>query len=130
MKKLGIDRIFYIIISIAILSMGCGGKNVREEYTTTAYKSLRTAAISYDTLMLAANDLREQGLLSNSVKLQIIEAGTDFWGAYHSAVDLLSLYARTGDAMDKEQYEMMWSEAVCFIEDLRMHLRPFMKEVR
>jgi hypothetical protein len=130
MKKRTLNTLFCVafaaamIIWIAVLCSGCKD----QPYIDLAYKSLKTAAVSYDTIMSSAADLRKQGKLPDRAKNKITEAGLVFWGAYHSAVDALILYAKTGDEVQKGNYEAAWDEAAKAIDALREHLKPFIKD--
>ena len=135
MKRRTAHRLFLVLFLVVLVAWmwtlaGCAGVQSNETWSTTAYKSLRTAAIAYDTLMSSARDLCDQGMLSRDAKMKILETGLDFWGAYHSAVDLLEIYVKTGNSLDKMEYVDAWDQVQIAIENLRRHLAPFLKEVR
>jgi len=135
MKRRTLHRLFLALFLVFLVACAwtlarCASIQSNETWSTTAYKSLKTAAIAYDTLMSSARDLCDQGMLSRDAKMKILETGLDFWGAYHSAVDLLEIYVKTGNSLDKMEYVDAWDQVQIAIENLRRHLAPFLKEVR
>jgi len=65
------------------------------------YKTLATAATTYESAFGALADLYKAGLISDDVKNKAVEYGTHFWSAYHTAVELLASYAKTSSAEDE-----------------------------
>lgn len=64
--------------------------------TKVAYSTIKSSAIAYDAVMGALADLDRQGKISTEQKSMIIKYGSKFWMAYHTSVDALIAYKKSG----------------------------------
>jgi hypothetical protein len=64
--------------------------------TKVAYSTIKSSAIAYDAVMSALGDLDKQGKISTEQKSMIIKYGSKFWAAYHTSVDALIAYKKSG----------------------------------
>lgn len=56
-------RYFCIVVALTASLVGCAAQ---DEIMLTAYKTLETSAITYDTVMTAASDMHSQGKLQDA----------------------------------------------------------------
>ncbi len=93
MKKLAALALF---ISLLIAPTGCSlipQSGDADDYVTTTYKALKSAAIIYDEGMSAMADAHALGLIDDEARDKTIAIGEDFSVAWQAAVDALYLYA-------------------------------------
>lgn len=94
-----------VIVFLSFTAQQCQEK---EDYIAVTYKTMVTAAITYDVAMKSVADLYSQGLVSEECKAQVIHYGTEFWKAYHMLQSHLELYAR--GTIDKSEIEKARAE--------------------
>lgn len=84
-----------IVIGLLLITSACRGTS--PSVSEVAFKTLSTAATSYEQTMKALGDYYKQGKISEETKEKIISAGEVYYGAYHSAVIAFEVYQRAGD---------------------------------
>jgi len=84
--------IFFLIGFVA----SCSTTPDQSSVTKTAYSTIKSAAIAYDAVMSALGDLDKQGEITSAQKTVILRYGSEFWRAYHTAVDALYAYKKSG----------------------------------
>lgn len=87
-----------LLVVIALVSglMGCA---THDEITLTAYKTLETSAITYDTVMTAASDMHSQGKLQDDDWEKLKDAALVYYDAYQVAVSGLLTYMRASEGL-------------------------------
>lgn len=94
------------------------------EIVTDSYKVLKTTGVTYDAAMKAMGDLYRQRLISEGTKAKTIEIGTQFWSAYHSAVDALLIYQTTRLADDQSKANAAIGETLARLAEIQSCLSP------
>lgn len=93
-----------------------------DDLTLNAYKTLETSAITYDTVMSAATDMRQSGKLSDAQWATLYDAALVYYESYQTAVSALALYAgvvESGGAVpDKEQVQSLVDTVSSGVADL------------
>ena len=87
-----------LLVVVALVSglMGCA---TQDEITLTAYKTLETSAITYDTVMTAASDMHSQGKLQDADWEKLKDAALVYYDAYQVAVSSLMTYMRASEGL-------------------------------
>jgi hypothetical protein len=102
MQRKRVVNVFLALVLMVFMVQGCATmQENHNQIVAGGYKTLATAATTYETAFQALADLYKQGLLSKENKNKAIEYGNHFWTAYHAAVDLLASYAKTASAEDE-----------------------------
>lgn len=105
MQRTQRKRVISVFLALALMMFmiqGCATiQTNHNQVVAGGYKTLATAATTYETAFQALADLYKQGLLSEDNKNKAVEYGQHFWTAYHAAVDLLASYAKTFSAEDE-----------------------------
>ena len=92
----------YILISLfcfGIMVSGCATTEPTPDTQSPvkiAYATIKSSAIAYDSVMSAIKDLDAQGKITDEQQAKIIEFGNKFWIAYHTSVDALIAYKKSG----------------------------------
>lgn len=89
-------RYFFIVVALTASLVGCA---TQDEITLTAYKTLETSAITYDTVMTAASDMHSQGKLQDADWEKLKDAALVYYDAYQVAVSGLLTYMRTSEGL-------------------------------
>ncbi len=105
---------FAVGVFLVVFLVGCAGAT----FTRDAYRSLTTAATTYETAMNAARDLDMRGMLNENLKFQIREVATKYHYAYHKAAECVVIYEETKDAGQKQQYLTFSKQATALLADL------------
>lgn len=87
-----------LLVVVAIVSglMGCAAQ---DEIELTAYKTLETSAITYDTVMTAASDMHSQGKLQDADWEKLKDAALVYYEAYQVAVSGLLAYIQASEGL-------------------------------
>lgn len=87
-----------LLVVIALVSglMGCAAQ---DEIELTAYKTLETSAITYDTVMTAASDMHSQGKLQDADWEKLKDAALVYYEAYQVAVSGLLAYIQASEGL-------------------------------
>ena len=87
-----------LLVVVALVSglMGCAAQ---DEITLTAYKTLETSAITYDTVMTAASDMHSQGKLQDADWEKLNDAALVYYEAYQVAVSGLLAYIQASEGL-------------------------------
>lgn len=87
-----------LLVVVALVSglMGCAAQ---DEIELTAYKTLETSAITYDTVMTAASDMHSQGKLQDADWEKLKDAALVYYEAYQVAVSGLLAYMQASEGL-------------------------------
>lgn len=87
-----------LLVVVALVSglMGCAAQ---DEIELTAYKTLETSAITYDTVMTAASDMHSQGKLQDAEWEKLKDAALVYYEAYQVAVSGLLAYIQASEGL-------------------------------
>lgn len=87
-----------LLVVVALVSglMGCAAQ---DEIELTAYKTLETSAITYDTVMTAASDMHSQGKLQDADWEKLKDAALVYYEAYQVAVSGLLAYIQASEGL-------------------------------
>lgn len=87
-----------LLVVVALVSglMGCA---TQDEITLTAYKTLETSAITYDTVMTVASDMHSQGKLQDADWEKLKDAALVYYEAYQVAVSGLLAYMQASEGL-------------------------------
>lgn len=87
-----------LLVVVALVSglMGCAAQ---DDITLTAYKTLETSAITYDTVMTAASDMHSQGKLQDADWEKLKDAALVYYDAYQVAVSGLLAYMQASEGL-------------------------------
>lgn len=89
-------RYFFIVVALTASLVGCA---TQDEITLTAYKTLETSAITYDTVMTAASDMHSQGKLQDADWEKLKDAALVYYDAYQVAVSGLLAYIQASEGL-------------------------------
>ena len=89
-------RYFFVVVALTACLVGCA---TQDEITLTAYKTLETSAITYDTVMTAASDMHLQGKLQDADWEKLKDAALVYYEAYQVAVSGLLAYIQASDGL-------------------------------
>lgn len=89
-------RYFFIVVALTASLVGCA---TQDEITLTAYKTLETSAITYDTVMTAASDMHSQGKLQDADWEKLKDAALVYYEAYQVAVSGLLAYMQASEGV-------------------------------
>ena len=89
-------KYFFIVIALTASLVGCA---TQDEITLTAYKTLETSAITYDTVMTAASDMHSQGKLQDADWEKLKDAALVYYEAYQVAVSGLLAYIQASEGL-------------------------------
>lgn len=89
-------KYFFIVVALTASLVGCA---TQDEITLTAYKTLETSAITYDTVMTAASDMYSQGKLQDADWEKLKDAALVYYDAYQVAVSGLLTYMRASEGL-------------------------------
>lgn len=89
-------RYFFIVVALTASLVGCA---TQDEITLTAYKTLETSAITYDTVMTAASDMHSQGKLQDADWEKLKDAALVYYEAYQVAVSGLLAYMQASEGI-------------------------------
>lgn len=89
-------RYFFVVVALTACLVGCA---TQDEITLTAYKTLETSAITYDTVMTAASDMHSQGKLQDADWEKLKDAALVYYEAYQVAVSGLLAYIQASDGL-------------------------------
>ena len=89
-------RYFFIVVALTASLVGCA---TQDEITLTAYKTLETSAITYDTVMTAASDMHSQGKLQDADWEKLKDAALVYYEAYQVAVSGLLAYIQASEGL-------------------------------
>lgn len=89
-------RYFFIVVALTASLVGCA---TQDEITLTAYKTLETSAITYDTVMTAASDMHSQGKLQDDDWEKLKDAALVYYEAYQVAVSGLLAYMQASEGL-------------------------------
>ena len=88
--------VMFLTLFMAVALVGCNP----EEAALNTYKTLNTSAVTYDTVMKSAADMRDAGQLSDEKWVELVDAATIYYDAYQAAVSALYVYV---EAQEKAQ---------------------------
>ena len=129
-------RYFFIVVALTASLVGCA---TQDEITLTAYKTLETSAITYDTVMTAASDMHSRGKLQDADWEKLKDAGLVYYDAYQVAVSGLLAYMRASEglaspgAVDREKLDALVTRMTRDLQELlkaAIDLGVDVKEVR
>ena len=89
-------RYFCIVVALTASLVGCAAQ---DEITLTAYKTLETSAITYDTVMTAASDMHSQGKLQDADWEKLKDAALVYYEAYQVAVSGLLAHIQASEGL-------------------------------
>lgn len=89
-------RYFFVVVALTACLVGCA---TQDEITLTAYKTLETSAITYDTVMTAASDMHSQGKLHDADWEKLKDAALVYYEAYQVAVSGLLAYIQASEGL-------------------------------
>ena len=89
-------RYFFVVVALTASLVGCA---TQDEITLTAYKTLETSAITYDTVMTAASDMHSQGKLQDADWEKLKDAALVYYEAYQVAVSGLLAYIQASEGL-------------------------------
>lgn len=89
-------RYFFIVVALTASLVSCA---TQDEITLTAYKTLETSAITYDTVMTAASDMHSQGKLQDADWEKLKDAALVYYEAYQVAVSGLLAYIQASEGL-------------------------------
>lgn len=89
-------KYFFIVVALTASLVGCA---TQDEITLTAYKTLETSAITYDTVMTAASDMHSQGKLQDADWDKLKDAALVYYDAYQVAVSGLLAYIQASEGL-------------------------------
>lgn len=92
-------RYFFIVVALTASLVGCA---TQDEITLTAYKTLETSAITYDTVMTAASDMHSQGKLQDADWEKLKDAALVYYEAYQVAVSGLLAYIQASEGLSSQ----------------------------
>ena len=95
-KEVYMFRYFFIVVALTASLVGCA---TQDEITLTAYKTLETSAITYDTVMTAASDMHSQGKLQDADWEKLKDAALVYYEAYQVAVSGLLTYIQASEGI-------------------------------
>ncbi len=85
-----------VVVALTASLVGCA---TQDEITLTAYKTLETSAITYDTVMTAASDMHSQGKLQDADWEKLKDAALVYYEAYQVAVSGLLAYMQASEGL-------------------------------
>ena len=85
-----------VVVALTASLVGCA---TQDEITLTAYKTLETSAITYDTVMTAASDMHSQGKLQDADWEKLKDAALVYYEAYQVAVSGLLAYMQASEGI-------------------------------
>lgn len=85
-----------VVVALTASLVGCA---TQDEITLTAYKTLETSAITYDTVMTAASDMHSQGELQDADWEKLKDAALVYYEAYQVAVSGLLAYIQASEGI-------------------------------
>ena len=85
-----------VVVALTASLVGCA---TQDEITLTAYKTLETSAITYDTVMTAASDMHSQGKLQDADWEKLKDAALVYYEAYQVAVSGLLAYIQASEGI-------------------------------
>ena len=85
-----------VVVALTASLVGCA---TQDEITLTAYKTLETSAITYDTVMTAASDMHSQGKLQDADWEKLKDAALVYYDAYQVAVSGLLAYMQASEGL-------------------------------
>ena len=85
-----------VVVALTASLVGCA---TQDEITLTAYKTLETSAITYDTVMTAASDMHSQGKLQDADWEKLKDAALVYYEAYQVAVSGLLAYIQASEGV-------------------------------
>ena len=88
MIKRSVVLVFLLVFMVSVFA-GCGGK-----FTRDAYRTLAVTAQSYQVAKATAQELYDQGQLTEDQKDKLNSKARVFRVAYHAAVDALEMYEK------------------------------------
>ena len=89
-------KYFFVVVALTACLVGCA---TQDEITLTAYKTLETSAITYDTVMTAASDMHSQGKLQDADWEKLKDAALVYYEAYQVAVSGLLAYIQASEGL-------------------------------
>lgn len=89
-------RYFFIVVALTANLVGCAAQ---DEITLTAYKTLETSAITYDTVMTAASDMHSQGKLQDADWEKLKDAALVYYDAYQVTASGLLAYMQASEGL-------------------------------
>lgn len=85
-----------VVVALTASLVGCA---TQDEIELTAYKTLETSAITYDTVMTAASDMHSQGKLQDADWEKLKDAALVYYEAYQVAVSGLLAYIQASEGV-------------------------------
>lgn len=85
-----------VVVALTASLVGCA---TQDEITLTAYKTLETSAITYDTVMTVASDMHSQGKLQDADWEKLKDAALVYYEAYQVAVSGLLAYIQASEGL-------------------------------
>jgi hypothetical protein len=108
-----------VVAIVALVLVGCA------TFERDTYRTLATAAATYENGMSALADLDKQGKLPAAERAQIKTAAIAFWSAYHAAADALAAWVRTKDKATEERVVLLVGQMTGALAQLLGNLAPF-----
>ena len=91
-----------LILTLATSLVACSSTST-EDVVATSYKSMQTTATLAAAVLSAANDLHDEGLISDASFLKVYQASQTFYDSYQAAVDILYAYDENKDETGREK---------------------------
>ena len=124
MKRFPIIITVAIAIALALPLAGCGLNAGSEDFTTTSYKTLKSAEILYDEGLTALGDAYRLGLIGDDEKASVIDAANAYRAAYLAAADALYAYS-LGDT-DQQDVSDKLLAFQRFYQQFSLLIRPYL----
>lgn len=88
----------FLIILLVVTVFGCTAN-----FKNNTYKAIGVAGITYDTSMKAAADLQKKGRISSTQWRELEKVATEYYIAYHSAIDAFEIYLKVETPEQKQK---------------------------
>lgn len=89
--------VMFLTLFMAVALVGCD----HETAALNTYKTLNSSAITYDTVMKAAAEMRDAGKLSETKWVELVDAATVYYDAYQAAVSALYVYVEAQEKAEE-----------------------------
>lgn len=113
-----------VVVALTASLVGCA---TQDEITLTAYKTLETSAITYDTVMTAASDMHSQGKLQDADWEKLKDAALVYYEAYQVAVSGLLAYIQASEGLSSQDAMERRGNLKALIDKMTEDLQELLK---
>lgn len=110
-----VSKSIALFICVMFLVSACSS------FTKTAYSTLGTAAVTYDSSMKIFAELYKKGYINDNEKALAIDVATKYYQTYQLAVSALEVYKQSDDAV-RGQKELELQELLTSLSNLGTQL--------